>query len=279
MGRRKITLQTMSDVGQMEGRHSFPNTHESKFGSALVGYVNLRAGLFAALEHERFVKAHKAASATAPALWLEFGVYRGTSINATAVYRDELVARLGTDPITIRLVGLDSFEGLPEAWGVMHHRLGVKGAFSWKGEYSQQEGALPPTRRGVELAVGLFDQTLSGILARWPNSTVMHVNVDNDLYAGALYALETLAPRLRRGSRIHFHEILSGWFRLGSHGKNRVWRFDARYDVADEAKALYEWLLKRPCAALSLVPECQTPVFSPSAVFIVRQLHCTGRAP
>ena len=74
-------------------------------------------------------------------LHLEFGVYKGDSINHFA----ELTP--GTT-----WYGFDSFEGLPEAW-----TLGAKaGAFSIGGH-------LPPVRANVRLTKGFFDATLPGL--------------------------------------------------------------------------------------------------------------------
>ena len=44
--------------------------------------------------------------------WMEFGVFRGDTINAAADYRK---AYCETDPPPV--YGFDTFQGLPETWG------------------------------------------------------------------------------------------------------------------------------------------------------------------
>lgn len=79
-------------------------------------------------------------------LWLEFGVFRGSTINNMSNYTKDTV------------YGFDSFEGLPEFW-----REGFDaGAFNL-------EGQLPSVNSNVELIKGWFTETLpkSSIKFEW----------------------------------------------------------------------------------------------------------------
>ena len=145
-----------------------------------------------------------------PALWLEFGVYRGTSINATAALRDTFAARgfPGTLP---RVVGFDTFEGIPTEWKTSKRQARPKwrqGAFSWREDHGTPT---PPVRAGVELVTGLFNETLGPFLDANAGDVLL-VNIDNDLYEGALDVLERLRDRFVVGTRLHFHEYVTASF-------------------------------------------------------------------
>jgi hypothetical protein len=120
-------------------------------------------------------------------LWLEFGVFRGESINRLARHRADAV------------VGFDSFVGLPEKYG---GNLG-RGAFSL-------EGRLPPVASNVQLVKGWFAETLPRFLAEHPEAAVSLLHVDSDLYESARLVMEQLGSRLGPGSVIVFDEFV-GW--------------------------------------------------------------------
>lgn len=121
-------------------------------------------------------------------LYLEFGVYSGTTINFIA-------SRVET-----AVHGFDSFEGLPEQWGNV-----PAGKFT-------RHGDLPPVRENVSLHVGWFDQTLPGFLEAHPgNASFIHI--DSDLYSSAKTVLDLLRPRIVPGTVIVFDEFFNypGW--------------------------------------------------------------------
>lgn len=133
-------------------------------------------------------------------LVLEFGVFRGTSINVIAA---EAAAR--ADP---RVFGFDSFSGLPEDWV-----LGVaRGSF--------RTGELPRVRENVTLVRGLFQETLEPFLAEHPGAAAL-VHVDSDLYSSCVYVLATLdrAHRLVPGTVIQFDEYVNypRWWENGEY--------------------------------------------------------------
>ena len=103
----------------------------------------------------------------------------------------------------------------------------TSGAFS-------QNGIVPNTVKGITLHKGLFNETLSVFLQnsqyschrKHGNSILVGVNIDNDLYDGALYILKMLAPCMRVGTLLHFHEIC--------HPTKRIY--------SEELRALYDFM-------------------------------------
>lgn len=121
-------------------------------------------------------------------LYLEFGVYSGTTINFIA-------SRVET-----AVHGFDSFEGLPEQWGNV-----PAGKFT-------RHGDLPEVRENVSLHVGWFDQTLPGFLESHPGNAAF-IHIDADLYSSAKTVLDLLRPRIVPGTVIVFDEFFNypGW--------------------------------------------------------------------
>jgi methyltransferase family protein len=124
-------------------------------------------------------------------LFLEFGVYKGDSINRLAELKPG-----------VRWYGFDSFVGLPEAWTPGAR----KGAFSI-------EGRLPPVRENVILIMGFFDQTLPPFAAEHPDVKVAFLHIDCDLYSATRTVFEHLGDRLQPGCIIVFDELINyaGW--------------------------------------------------------------------
>jgi Methyltransferase domain len=124
-------------------------------------------------------------------LFLEFGVYKGDSINR--------LARLKPG---VRWHGFDSFAGLPEAW-----TLGARaGAFSIGGR-------LPPVRNNVTLIKGFFEQTLAPFAAAHRGSKVAFLHVDCDLYSATRTIFAELGDMLQPGCIVVFDELINyaGW--------------------------------------------------------------------
>lgn len=117
---------------------------------------------------------------TRPGTALEFGVHTGRTLR-------RIVEGM---PAGSRVVGFDSFDGLPEFW-----RDGFgPGTFRTK----------PPVVPGAELVVGLFDATLPA----WPvPGDVVLVHVDCDLYSSTRTVLEHIGPHLAPGALIVFDEF------------------------------------------------------------------------
>ena len=117
-------------------------------------------------------------------LWLEFGVYRGASINYIA-RRSEA-----------NVFGFDSFEGLPSGWT----RDLQRGAFS-------SEGAVPAVEPNVTLVKGWFEESLPPFLKEIGPRPVAFLHIDSDLYSSAKFVLHQLASRIRAGTVIVFDEF------------------------------------------------------------------------
>jgi hypothetical protein len=124
-------------------------------------------------------------------LYLEFGVYKGDSINHFAEALPD-----------VTWYGFDSFEGLPEAW-----TLGAKtGAFSIGGN-------LPPVRGNVRLTKGFFENTLPPFVAQHAGEKIAFLHVDCDLYSSTVTILDNVAAMLTPGTIILFDELINyhGW--------------------------------------------------------------------
>ncbi len=115
---------------------------------------------------------------------MEFGVYKGDSLNT--------LAKLAPDKI---FWGFDSFEGLPEQWTIESK----KGAFNVGGK-------LPQVRKNVRLVKGFYSETLTKFSAEHANDAVAFMHVDCDLYSSTKEILEALGDRFRPGTMIVFDE-------------------------------------------------------------------------
>ncbi len=126
--------------------------------------------------------------ANRPGLYLEFGVYKGATINLIA----------STVPSAVH--GFDSFEGLPEDWRDGHD----------KGEF--RVAVLPTVRANVTLHKGWFSDTLPPFLDK-ERESVCFLHVDCDLYSSTKTVFSLLADRLVPGTIIVFDEYFNypGW--------------------------------------------------------------------
>jgi len=140
--------------------------------------------------------------ADVPITFLEFGVWRGASIKR--------MAELFTNP-DARFIGFDSFEGLPEAWGIR-----PAGTFSVEG--NQPQIADPR----VSFVKGYFQNSLPGFLADYTHRSPVLVNLDADLYSSTLFLLTTL-----------WHHIPEYWFVFDEFPN-------------DEAAAMYDFTAAYP---------------------------------
>ncbi|RBY89850.1 class I SAM-dependent methyltransferase [Blastococcus sp. TF02A-26] len=117
-------------------------------------------------------------------LFLEFGVYSGTTLQQI----------VGAAPPG-SVFGFDSFQGLPEDWRTAF----VAGTFAMT--------ELPEVP-GAELVVGWFDETLPGFLAEHPEPAAF-VHLDADLYSSTKIVLDALESRLRPGTVLVFDEYFN----------------------------------------------------------------------
>ncbi len=117
-------------------------------------------------------------------LYLEFGTYKGDSINIMA----------NLQPHT-HFTGFDSFIGLPERWTVG----AKKGAFDIG-------GVLPNVRDNVTLVKGFFEDSLPGYCEDNATKKVAFIHDDCDLYSGTITIFENLRPMMQYGTIIVFDE-------------------------------------------------------------------------
>jgi len=121
-----------------------------------------------------------------PVLYLEFGVHRGDSMR---IWSELLI-----NPET-RLVGFDSFEGLPEDWTA----IDGKGTFSTGG----QRPVLADDR--VRFVSGWFDATLPAFEV--PPHERLIVHLDADLYSSTKTVLDALERHILPGTFLLFDEF------------------------------------------------------------------------
>lgn len=126
-----------------------------------------------------------------PIDFLEFGVFHGDSLRWWLAHNN--------DPAS-RFIGFDTFTGLPESW------VGLPpGTFSAGGKLPE----LNDSRASLE--VGLFQETLSDFLQRYPLDRRTVIHLDADLYSATLYVLSTMVPYFKPGDVILFDEIGSAY--------------------------------------------------------------------
>lgn len=137
-----------------------------------------------------------------PGLVMEFGVYKGESINQiSAFFEDRTV------------FGFDSFEGLKEDWRGHHNT--VAGTFDLG-------GVTPEVNSNVRLVKGWFDQSLPGFLSKHADIPIAFMHIDSDTYEAAETILESTGKRLLPGTVIVFDEYLNyrGW----RNGEFKAWQ-------------------------------------------------------
>lgn len=120
-------------------------------------------------------------------LALEFGVFKGTTINHLARLRPQQ-----------RFFGFDSFTGLPEEWtGSRYSKINF-----------DRKGRKPKVASNVTLVEGWFDKTLPEFLAAHEGQ-IGFVHVDCDLYSSTKTVLELTASRLASGAVVVFDEFFN----------------------------------------------------------------------
>jgi hypothetical protein len=157
----------------------------------------------------------------APGTALEFGVADGYTLR-------RIVAGMPSDS---RIVGFDSFEGLPEHW---REGFGV-GMFA----------TTAPSVPGAELVVGLFDATLP--VWAVPDDVVL-VHIDCDLYSSTRTVLDHVGPHLKPGCMVVFDEY-HGYPGAEAH-EEKAWR-----EYADGAGIAWAVLASGPEQLLIRIEE------------------------
>jgi hypothetical protein len=122
-------------------------------------------------------------------LYLEFGVWEGTTIN--------YIARLFPSKT---IYGFDSWQGIPEDWQ-------VQGCLKPKGSWSA-DGQLPDVRKNVKLISGLFEDSFPVFLETAPDLPVAFAHIDSDLYSSAKSIFNHFGKRFVSGTIIVFDEYM-----------------------------------------------------------------------
>lgn len=138
-------------------------------------------------------------------LWLEFGVFRGRSI--------QRISSLTKNTVW----GFDSFEGLHEYWdndnpkGVYNSGGKIpKGAIVGENHSmfdSSETINTEPWNSNVNLIKGYFEDTLPGFL-KDKKEKAAFVHIDSDLYSSCVSVLKNLKDRIAHGTIICFDELL-----------------------------------------------------------------------
>ena len=126
-------------------------------------------------------------------LFLEFGVYSGTSTNH--------FARLA-NPHGKVLYGFDSFQGLEEDW-IRNHPAGR----------FNRNGHPPEVEHNVELVIGFVQDTLNQFLEQHGTKKIAFIHIDLDTYSPSRFVLNACKPFLQPGTIILFDELIAyhGW--------------------------------------------------------------------
>ncbi len=169
--------------------HSMDNARRLRAALESVDYADAHMQGSAIYSDARAVLDHGLRAVERPGLFLEFGVWSGSTINHIASRQAGVVH------------GFDSFEGLPEDWS-MDYR---------KGDFDTR-GRLPAVRSNVRLHVGWFDQTLPKFVAD-NDDPVAFLHVDCDLYSSTKTIFQYLGDRIGPGTVIVFNEYFNypGW--------------------------------------------------------------------
>jgi hypothetical protein len=147
------------------------------------------------------------------ALYLEFGVFNGASINQFA----QILSRYKKS-----IYGFDSFYGLDEDW---------PGTSDPKGTFNL-DGAPPRVENNVELIIGKVQETLPDFLKENNDKKINFVHLDLDTYGATKTVLQNIKPFLGKGCVLLFDELYnySGW---------RVGEYKALMEIFEEKEFEY----------------------------------------
>jgi len=146
-------------------------------------------------------------------VFIEFGVHTGCSIKG--------FAEMNANPQSV-FIGLDSFEGLPEDWGVMK-----KGSFD-------VGGAIPKIDDPrIKFIKGWFQNTWDELEKAIPREGKLIVHYDADLYSSTLFAL-TKIDGLKRPYQAIFDEF-------AGHEARALRNYQQSYCATVEFKGKQNW--------------------------------------
>ena len=144
-------------------------------------------------------------------LFLEFGVYNGSSINILSKLRPNKIFH-----------GFDTFTGLPEDWDLGDKKIKA-------GHFYLEE--MPSVDKNVILHKGLFEDTIPKWQKKY-REKISFINIDCDLYSSTKTVLEHLNSQIVKNTIIRFDDLLPSPIRPYPKWLEGEW------------KALSEWVEK-----------------------------------
>ena len=161
------------------------------------------------------------------ALFVELGVYIGTTINTCAGKKKNRTFN-----------GFDSFEGLPEEWNFRKDKIYPAGKSDYKSFWLPK---LPDVKDNVILHKGWFNETLPEFVKTLSdNQYISFLHLDADLYSSTYEGLSTLNNYIVKGTILKFDEFCT-WYGIFDDCHNTL-RYDGWED--GEYKALNDWMKK-----------------------------------
>jgi len=126
---------------------------------------------------------------------LEFGVYKGGSINIIAeTFKNKIVH------------GFDSFEGLPEDWPILYiDKINPENIKHKKGFFVLD--VLPKVMKNVKLWKGWFKDSIPEYIEKCQPKQIAFLHIDGDLYSSARTSLFELEKYIVKDTIITFDEI------------------------------------------------------------------------
>ena len=172
-------------------------------------------------------------------LWLEFGVWTGSSAYILAQIMPQRVSALYKEGVSIEnwndtqyYYGFDSFEGLPENWvnpetGEIENE-GSKGYFSLNGRVPD------PPLPNIKYIKGWFDKTLPEFSKQY-NYPIALLHVDCDLFSSTKTIFDNLHSQIVPGTVIMFDEIYN-------YSGYQAHEFKAFKEFVDKHDVSYDWI-------------------------------------
>jgi len=179
-------------------QHNVIDLLEKRAIEQSVDYISAHMGRALVMRSREDLWTYAGNRATAPGLWLEFGVFGGYSTN--------FLARIARRSVH----GFDSFVGLQEDW---------QGPGLARGTFDLR-GRLPRVRKNVHLVKGWFNETLPAFLAT-EQQPVSLLHLDCDTYESTIYVLNEIADRLTEDSIIILDDYHG--FRGFQEGQFKAW--------------------------------------------------------
>ncbi len=170
-------------------------------------------------------------------LWLEFGVWKGETVQIIASYRSKHYRQRPA------VIAFDSFLGLPEDWRSVRRpgQYGVnvrtaaslnRGNFALGGRPPKLPGHLEPL---VQWKVGWYNESLPAFLSE-QSGNVSFLHMDSDLFSSTQTVLSLLGARLQPTSVIVFDELFN-YPEYRSHEIRALFEFLITYNYSVEVLA------------------------------------------